>query len=937
MNTNKIGARTLTTAEARLILPAYDQVYTQIERFRAEKEVNSEALSQKTNNIGIIGVRGAGKTSILKTIKEKLEKENRERLEKDIILPIIVPENMSEPGTLMAAILGMLNDIINKDEARKGGKQWCIHKGELREKCEDVIRQYTYIQKEYRNILLKDYTTENDYVNRSAKVFNSDNEFIEKFNDLVNVLVNPEQSKKSESLLFLFIDDIDLSTYRCADVVKTLLSYVSNQNIVTIISGDLNTFEEALTLDFIRRENVLEGDFLQSQIGEQTLLESKKQLAYEYLKKILPPAYRYNIKQWSLEGKKNYYIAESSEHQGEGIRFSDLLGKALNGWIDSFYFVYQDESGDDQVLPYTYHLFDDTSRGLNNVYNVLNDIIAKRAANSKSEEDPKREYLEERKLLLDTIIAAKKVYNQYRDDIQKKMFVVGDSCENSTVFFDNVDTIIYRENVHPFGRGYNIKNPVERFALFILSDFAARLLYGNSKYAKITKTDENYTRLKHKAMQDLFFNPEIAEKVIDVSTKSWKNIKGQDLKIVNYDGNNLYSLNKTFLLKGDLVLNLAYYKNLPLDRILRLDIDGTNYTIQLERDVIIAFWRALSIIGGNDITSRAADLYAEFRLEFTHIQKRLSSSVAQNVIMELFDQETQDVVWREKSNTLDNIEEKQHMKRILQNTIAQLLREQKEDKIREEWVMLTEENLPEEEEGHSPKKTDAKARIAVLKEIDTRGLWNAEVVEGVVMDYIRGEIDNFLVEISNGLKENIFNYFEHEEEWKLQSKNVVDSWKAFNGAYDGVSKTKAKEAKENISTALRNDTFENGITFESYYEICQTLQKLAGNTRVRYGRFEAQKMLNAMQEVFAFTDQEGTWTKQCPYFIFLLQCLYKYKTASVTVNNMVEGAKLLAEINKILVAANERADKNAMNNFIAALNENLVEKVDADYFETLFS
>ena len=71
MNTNKIGARSLTTAEARLILPAYDQVYTQIERFRAEKEVNLEALSQKTNNIGIIGVRGAGKTSILKTIKDR--------------------------------------------------------------------------------------------------------------------------------------------------------------------------------------------------------------------------------------------------------------------------------------------------------------------------------------------------------------------------------------------------------------------------------------------------------------------------------------------------------------------------------------------------------------------------------------------------------------------------------------------------------------------------------------------------------------------------------------------------------------------------------------------------------------------------------------------------------------------------------------------------
>lgn len=47
MNTNKIGARSLSAAEARLILPAYDQVYAQIERFRAEKGLYSEASDQK--------------------------------------------------------------------------------------------------------------------------------------------------------------------------------------------------------------------------------------------------------------------------------------------------------------------------------------------------------------------------------------------------------------------------------------------------------------------------------------------------------------------------------------------------------------------------------------------------------------------------------------------------------------------------------------------------------------------------------------------------------------------------------------------------------------------------------------------------------------------------------------------------------------------------
>lgn len=80
-NKNKIGARNLTTEEAELILPGYKHIYDQIEQFRVEKESHpnnikseGEYTNQKTNNIGIIGVRGAGKTSILKTIKARLEK-----------------------------------------------------------------------------------------------------------------------------------------------------------------------------------------------------------------------------------------------------------------------------------------------------------------------------------------------------------------------------------------------------------------------------------------------------------------------------------------------------------------------------------------------------------------------------------------------------------------------------------------------------------------------------------------------------------------------------------------------------------------------------------------------------------------------------------------------------------------------------------------------
>ena len=90
---NKIGARCLSDLEAELILPTYRRIYNQIGQFRTEKESMSclknqkadgreedqgsrnQNQVQKTNNIGIIGVRGAGKTSVLKTIRLQLEKD----------------------------------------------------------------------------------------------------------------------------------------------------------------------------------------------------------------------------------------------------------------------------------------------------------------------------------------------------------------------------------------------------------------------------------------------------------------------------------------------------------------------------------------------------------------------------------------------------------------------------------------------------------------------------------------------------------------------------------------------------------------------------------------------------------------------------------------------------------------------------------------------
>ena len=345
---SKIGARCLTSDEARAILPTYDKIFEQIEQFRKGKTKNVEVFKykneeeniQKTNNIGILGVRGAGKTSILKTIRQRLLEDTYGHKKDDIILPIVIPENLSESSSLLATVLGMLNDEVEKRENLESpNNEICIKKNTLRRKYEEVIKQYTFIQKEYRDILIQEYTTESDYVRDSAKVFGSDTEFVKKFNELVDELI-----RSKEGLMFLFIDDIDLSTHRCAEVVKILLSYLSNENIVTFISGDLETFEEALTLDFLRQENVLDKNvikesILDSRSTDENFLQRKKQLSYEYLKKILPPGYRHNIKHWSLEEKGRYGVI--GEKKEEKVVIADLLAEALKGWINPafFYFI----------------------------------------------------------------------------------------------------------------------------------------------------------------------------------------------------------------------------------------------------------------------------------------------------------------------------------------------------------------------------------------------------------------------------------------------------------------------------------------------------------------------------------------------------------------------------------------------------------------------
>ncbi len=565
-----IGARTLTRPEIQKTLATYETILEQIKLFRenaqkvleksGNEEIDVDAIPQKINNIAILGKRGTGKTSILRTIREELKKESKDTNKKDVLLPIIIPENMSQNNSLMSSIIGMFSDVVAKYESENKNALPCNRneKSDLERVYRDVVKQFCYIQPQYKNILMDNFTSELEYTKKSSQIFNADQEFIKRFHKFINTLL--ENCEEKNAMVFIFIDDIDLSTNRCMDVIKTLLSYISHPNIVTFFSGDLDTFEEAITIDFLRQEQALSETVWSGKfINEMPLLERKKELAYEYLKKVAPPVYRHNIKYWSLKNRGGYFIAQKDEKTE--MTLHGLLRKLEKKELQNQrFFTMYSEDNEEKALPLTYHLFDETARGLNNMYAVLYDMY------QKWQDDKNMDYTDKRNLI-DTMIAANPILNGQRDNIDSIIHFNNDN-ESVDILYDNF--IIYMDEAMEDIKAMedkseneisellqkNSKSRKSMFVLFLIIEFIKKL------FQEINVTTNSYKKAKIKAIKALLFTPSLHESSALIEKEMMEYIIKMAEEKEDRTENVLFGVINQFFRNGDFLFALNFYEKL---------------------------------------------------------------------------------------------------------------------------------------------------------------------------------------------------------------------------------------------------------------------------------------------------------------------------------------------------------------------------------------
>lgn len=472
-----IMARALNDEQIENILPGYKNIYNQIKSMRNYAELyyckyidtrdsyvyrckNKEYSNITMNNVfSILGKRGAGKSSILLTLKNNIEENKHLKAVKGkeyknnvdivlpIILPIILPETMRNKGDMMGWILGCFKEIVDelsKVEAEKYNKEKNngVNFGncrkdeentEVRKKYNEVLKQYSYTRKDYADIIKDNYTGLKEYIDKSRKILDPENELKRSFFEFINQLIKIKKesgTNKETPMIYMFLDDIDLTKNHCNEILGVISRYLCHPNIIVFVSGDYEIFETEQFMSYMKGSNLMElvVSPVDNNIYGEKLFNENRMLARDALKKIMPPAYRYKLRSLSPEERLGfYYEKEQSDKNKDSEKENKKNLKHL--LEEKFKDFNPDQSKKEhlEVINAYGLIFDEMPRGIMNVYCALNNMeknsILKPSEecldeNGKKERDKKiADYISNFKNFINTIINSSSVLSKYEEKI----------------------------------------------------------------------------------------------------------------------------------------------------------------------------------------------------------------------------------------------------------------------------------------------------------------------------------------------------------------------------------------------------------------------------------------------------------------------------------------------------------------------------------------
>lgn len=292
---------------------------------------NRISTVKRNNFISILGGRGAGKTSLLLTILDELNKNNVKSdkicISKDFIMPIIDPDKMNLEKNSLGWIIYSFDEIVNKIvESEENNCDFCKKNtkvSELKKSYEALKKCYINCREFFRNNLAPLSSGKSEYEKINQSIIISDINLERLFNDFINnyievikqidfrenrdkYLTSEEESKQEEPLIIISFDDIDIKPKYGPEILNVIGNYLAHPNIIVFICGDEDTFRESLTIDMWNKYDVPEKFSIDLNIGQDKLYSNIRNRADDVLAKILPAAHKYHLNGLKLTDRLNF-------------------------------------------------------------------------------------------------------------------------------------------------------------------------------------------------------------------------------------------------------------------------------------------------------------------------------------------------------------------------------------------------------------------------------------------------------------------------------------------------------------------------------------------------------------------------------------------------------------------------------------------------------
>lgn len=278
-----------------------DEIEKRIESI--EEVINDNIINTPItyNSILISGSRGAGKTSFLFSLRNKLRK-NADIEILDFLDPTLIEEKAHIFFTIISLIKSKVCEKFNKtgyenDFLIYSKKSW-----------------YENLNKLARGLPLIDgacsktpdfWDDATHILNKALDDVNSSFELRKNFEDFLKLSLKILNKK----VFLLFIDDVDTKFDKSWSLLETIRKYLSTKYIITILTGDFDLFSMSI------RKHQWEN-FGKDFIGNETRNDNEKfeffkskitDIEAQYIEKILPVQHRYALRTFKeiLEDRTN--------------------------------------------------------------------------------------------------------------------------------------------------------------------------------------------------------------------------------------------------------------------------------------------------------------------------------------------------------------------------------------------------------------------------------------------------------------------------------------------------------------------------------------------------------------------------------------------------------------------------------------------------------